>query len=135
MARPKPPAATIFTWLKNNKIPLGAVTSTDSRALQAAVQVADLWLSCDDRKDVAQAFQKVVLQMQPETRYMAYHSIAHVGDWGHRGELWVMAGLTWDDLKNPDGSGKPECAFGPRRHELPMSHEPEGGKDVNGCDV
>lgn len=92
---PKPPAATVCTWLKANlgKQCLGVLTGQDYRALKASVQIADLWGNCDDREPNAQAFRLVVLQMQPTARELAFHAIAHSLDWGHRFQLWAEAGL------------------------------------------
>lgn len=103
----KPPAQTIFTWLRLNKIPLGGLTSQDAAALQAATHIAALWLQGDDknREASAKAFQLVVEQMQRKVQITAFHAIAHVGDWSHRQELWFQAGLGL-----PQG---PECYFGP----------------------
>jgi hypothetical protein len=122
MATPKPPAATIFTWLRNNKIPLRALTSHDAAALQAAVQIADLWLRGDhENRDLsAVAFHNAVMQMQPKTRYMAFHAIAHPGDWCHRWELWSHARLPiagTPEEGRPENTVPycPECAYGPRR--------------------
>jgi hypothetical protein len=73
--------------------------------------VAELWIRGDyeNRPRSAVAFREVVLQMQPELRYTAFHAIAHVGDWCHRAELWTEASL-------PDLHGIPACKFGPRPH-------------------
>jgi hypothetical protein len=77
---PKPPAATIGKWLKDNGHQLGALTGQDWRALKAAVQIADLWLNADyeGEKNAALAFGTVVRSMQEKTWYLAYHAIAHV---------------------------------------------------------
>jgi hypothetical protein len=109
--RPKPAAATILTWLRNNDMSLGALTSHDTAALLAATQIAELWIRGDygNRKSSAVAFSNVVMQMQEGTRFLAFHAIAHVGDWCHRWELWQQAGLS-----KPIG---PECKYGPRRRE------------------
>ena len=108
----KPPAQTIFRWLRDNEMRLGGLTDHDASALLAAVQVAELWIRGDaeNREKSAAAFGEVVGQMQPQMRYLAFHAIAHVGDWCHRWELWMAAGLLAQDLQNV-----PECAFGPKR--------------------
>lgn len=107
----KPPAQTILRWLKENGIRLGALTSHDTAALLAAVQVADLWIRGDygNRKFSEKAFHGVVMQMQDSTKFLAFHAIAHVGDWCHRWELWRAAELPETVLAHV-----PECAFGPR---------------------
>jgi hypothetical protein len=94
--------------------------SQDVAALEAAVQIANLWIrgDFDSRTLSARAFGDVVMQIQETTRYMAFHSIAHVGDWCHRRELWRDAGL-------PAPLGCPECKFGPRRQcPEPTTNEP-----------
>lgn len=108
--RPKPAAATVLSWLKGNGIGLGALTSHDTACLLAAVQIAAVWIRGDsDSKDSASAaFKNIVEQMQPRTRFMAFHAIAHVGEWSHRWALWMDAGLLAHDLQNV-----PECKFGP----------------------
>jgi hypothetical protein len=107
----KPPAQTILRWLRDNGLKLGALTSHDTRALLAAAQIAELWISADygNRPKCASAFRSVVEQMQESTRILAFHAIAHVGDWCHRWQLWKEAEL-------PAVNG-PECKFGPRRAE------------------
>lgn len=94
MPTPKPPAATIFTWLKDNlgQRCLAPLTSVDSAALKAAVQIVELY-SLHPGPDVLTAFHRVVGSMQPHTRRLAYHAIAHVMDWSHRGEIWARAAL------------------------------------------
>ena len=110
----KPAAQTIFPWLRENGMRLGALTDHDAKALLAAVQVAELWLRGDhaNRELSAVAFRNVVMQMQDSTRYLAFHAIAHVGDWCHRWELWRAAGLAAP-------VGCPECKYGPRRADVP----------------
>ena len=92
--RQKPACETIRPWLKANlgKHCTGALTGTDNRALDAAVQIINLY-SYDPGPEVVEAFGLVVRRMQPSTQYLAYHAIAHVTDWSFRHELWVAAGL------------------------------------------
>lgn len=87
MSAPKPPAATVGNWLRENGHPLGGLTGQDWPALKAAVQVAQLWLSSDfdGQQQAALAFGHCVRAMQPHLWYLAYHAIAHVGDWGASG--------------------------------------------------
>lgn len=107
MSAPKPCCKSVYPWLRSNlgNI-LGALTHTDCYALNAAVHLAELWGNTRS-DDVAKAFGLTVSEMQPNTRYFAFHAIAHVLDWGHRSELWLQAGLREGD--------KPayECSFGP----------------------
>ncbi len=39
------------------------------------------------------------MAMQPKTRELAYHAIAHALDWNMRATLWAKAGL--DPITNP----------------------------------
>lgn len=92
----KPVSATIGLWLKDNLGPcLGGLTGQDWPALKAAMHIVELWCAADSegRVHAAVAFGAVVRAMQPKLRYLAYHGIAHVGDWSHRAELWKAAGL------------------------------------------
>ena len=85
----------IFSWLKANLGPrcLGVLTSTDSYALVASVNLANLigYESAPD--DLFFAYKAIVTAMQPEARYLAYHAIACELDWGHRRMIWMQAGL------------------------------------------
>jgi hypothetical protein len=115
---------TILKWLRQNGIKLGALTSTDTRALYAAVHIADCWI-CGDlhgKPLAAAAFRNTVLQMQKHTQFMAFHAIAHVGEWCHRWELWHEAELPKEVLEHV-----PECSYGPRKQteERTCGTEPE----------
>lgn len=102
-----PVAYTIEKWLRANlgaKV-LGALTGTDRRALLAAVQLIELY-AYDAEPRLLTAFGTIVHRMQPGTRYLAYHSIAHVLDWGTRHAVWRDAGL---ELL----THIPRCAHGP----------------------
>jgi hypothetical protein len=89
-----PPSVTIFAWLKANLGPkcLGGLTSTDTKALQAAVQIIELY-AYDGNDQIMPAFNAVVRRMQPSSQYLAYHAIAHVMDWPHRREIWLKSNL------------------------------------------
>jgi hypothetical protein len=92
----KPVSATLFPWLTANLGKcLGGLTGQDFPALKTAVQAVELWCSADSsgRQFAAVAFGSAVRAMQPNLRYLAFHSIAHVGDWSHRLQLWTAAGL------------------------------------------
>lgn len=86
----------LYKWLRGNLGPrcLAPLTSTDTRALTAAVAIVDLY-SYDiyGDEDGLAAFRTVVLRMQPSTRHFAYHAIAMVLDWHDRNKLWNLAGL------------------------------------------
>lgn len=98
----KPVCVTVWAWLKANGFTNTAgMTGQDVPALEAAVQCVALWCASDSsgRKYAAQAFRCCVESMQPTFRRLAYHSIAHVGDWSHRDKLWQAADL--ETLENP----------------------------------
>lgn len=92
--KPKPPCETVYPWLRANlgKNCLAPLTSTDARALSAAVQIVELYAYCHS-PEVARAFGDVVRCMQSSTREFAYHAIAHVMDWSDRSKIWSKAGL------------------------------------------
>lgn len=89
-----PLCKAVYPWLRSNlgKRCLAPLTSGDAYALAAAVHIVELWGSCQ-KNSIASAFGAVVMEMQPSTRYLAFHSIAHVLDWSHRAELWHAAQL------------------------------------------
>lgn len=95
MARPAPYAQTVFKWLKDNGHNLAALTSTDCRALQAAVQIAALWspYDHDGGKAIAAAWGACVREMQPHCQQFAFHAVAHVANWNDRFKLWRAAGF------------------------------------------
>lgn len=103
----KPVSQTILPWLKANlgKRWQAALTSTDLSALMAAAHCAELWVRTGTR-EVAAAFGQVASVMQPGLRYLAYHTVAHIGEWRDRAFLWEAAGLT--ALENPG-----VCAYEP----------------------
>lgn len=90
----KPKCQTVLPWLKANLGPrcLNGLTSTDFAALQAAVQIAELWVftGCET---LPPAFGAVVRQMQEKERELAFHSVAHCGEWEDRWVMWNGAGL------------------------------------------
>lgn len=88
----------IRTWLKDNGLSLGVLTGTDSRALDAAVHIIELY-SLDNDLSILDAFGAIVRRMQPTARYLAYHAIACIMDWSDRRRLWDLAGL--DDCNPP----------------------------------
>jgi hypothetical protein len=90
----KPPCETVLPWLKANLGPhcLAPLTGTDAKALAAAVQIIHLWNHCGEHCLIV-AFEQVVICMQPKTRELAYHAIAHVADWHTRAEVWRQTAL------------------------------------------
>jgi hypothetical protein len=99
----------ILKWLGANvgRRNLGALTSQDMQALGASVALTPLISYAGAPKELFAAYGAIVLQMQPQTRWMAFHAIAMELDWGHRFMIWSAAGL-------PEGD-KPahKCAFEP----------------------
>lgn len=89
-----PKCQTLLPWLRANlgKRCLAALTSTDARALAAAVQIIELY-AFDGSPTLLVAFRSVVERMQPHCQQFAYHAIAHVLDWHDRSRLWIAAGL------------------------------------------
>lgn len=104
MPAQKPCCKALGPWLAANlgKGCLGALTGTDAKALDAAVHIIELMAYAGVTDPLAEAFGAVVLGMQPHTRYLAYHAIAHVMDWADRERVWVAAGL-------PTIGNIPEC--------------------------
>jgi len=81
-------------WLRENlgKETMGALTGTDTRALNAAKEILELY-SYTGSEVLLYAFAKVVCEMQPSTRWFAYHIIAMVMDWDDRKRIWIRAGM------------------------------------------
>lgn len=97
----------ILKWLQANcgKSCIGALTSTDVYALVTSVNLTNL-ISYESAPDeLFAAYRAIVMQMQQQTRWMAYHAIAMELDWSHRNMIWTNADL-------PDGD-KPahKCTF------------------------
>lgn len=109
----------IFTWLKANcgKGCTGALTSTDTYALVTSVALCNLISYESAPEELFAAYHAIVSQMQPNTRWLAFHAIAMELDWSHRFMIWNKADL-------PDAD-KPthKCAFEPdgtaRSQEVP----------------
>ncbi len=89
-----PVCQSVLPWLAANlgKRCLAPLTSTDARALDAAVHIAELY-GCTREPEVAKAFGLVVGRMQGSTKELAFHAIAHPLDWPDRPRLWAAAGL------------------------------------------
>lgn len=105
----KPHAATILKWLKDNGHRLGGLTSHDTRALLASVQIVALWDGSPLPSDIAKAWGAVVRQMQPAMQQMAFHGVAHVYDWGLRFSMWRAA-----EMPGVMPSPCYRCKFGPQ---------------------
>ncbi len=95
MTKTKKPCEQVYPWLRANFGPncLAPLTSTDSRALDAAVQIIELWAFDSEGDETLRAFEIVVLRMQPHTRQLAYHAIAHVVNWEDRERVWKACSL------------------------------------------
>jgi len=93
----KPVCETLLPWLRNNlgKTCLAPLTGQDAKALASAIHIIHLYAYCDSRDEEGclTAFRCVVERMQPSTRELAYHGIAHVMDWHNRADVWSKAGL------------------------------------------
>jgi hypothetical protein len=103
--KPKPTCAEARDWLKLNlgSKALAPLTGTDFRALDAAAHIIELWaVSGEDR--VLEAYRAVVLEMQPSTRFFAFHVVAYCCEWSTRAKVWAIADLPADDL-----IGIPRC--------------------------
>lgn len=94
MPRPTPVCHAVPKWLTRNlgRGALAPLTGTDWKALDAAVHIIELYSYAGDRY-LLEAFRLVVHAMQPSTRELAYHAIAHVLDWSDREVIWALAGL------------------------------------------
>jgi hypothetical protein len=95
MSKPyRPPSVTVFPWLKSNlgNRALAPLTGTDTRALRAAVELIELY-AYDSGVDVLEAFRLTVQRMQPHTRQLAYHAIAHIMNWEDRATIWTHCHL------------------------------------------
>jgi hypothetical protein len=107
MTKPKPVCQAVMPWLKSNlgQRCLAPLTGTDAKALAAAVHIIELYCYNPSAAAIT-AFRIVVLQMQPSTRHLAFHSIAHVMDWSDRTAIWEAAEL-------PALNVQLRCAFEP----------------------
>jgi hypothetical protein len=94
MPKEKPACETVFPWLRANlgKGITAQLTGTDVRALKAAVMLVELYCYTGDTR-LTDAFRPIVENMQPKTRELAYHAIAHVMNWSDRARLWDLASL------------------------------------------
>jgi hypothetical protein len=90
----------IYTWLRANcgKDCLGALTSQDSQALLAGVALTPLIYWNGAPPELFAAYNAIVSQMQPKTRWLAFHAIAIELDWSARFMVWKLAGLPEADM-------------------------------------
>lgn len=103
----QPPAATVLDWLYANLggRALAPLTGSDTKALRASVQIMEQY-GYDRHPSLIDAFALVVFRMQPKTRELAYHAIAHPLDWSDRHKIWMAAGL-------PAFAPSMKCSFEP----------------------
>jgi len=101
---------TIGPWLTANlgKGWAAPLTGQDWPALKAAVEIVNAYASSDSegRMQCLIAFKAMVLTMQPQCRWLAFHAIAHVCDWSTRWQIWRACGLETPKCR--------ECKYGPR---------------------
>lgn len=97
MKRSKPLAVTILPWLQANlgKYCTACLTGQDTRALIASVYLVEAYSNADweNGAKLLVAWRSTIETMQPSAQHLAFHSVAHVRDWGHRAEMWFAAGL------------------------------------------
>jgi hypothetical protein len=89
-------------WLKNISspesfrpegpldFPLGALTGTDHRALEAIDRLWHLYCSCDHPERVLWAIAYAASEMQVSTRPLARELAAHAREWSDRERLWPL---------------------------------------------
>ena len=99
----------IFKWLKENcgKHCLGGLTSTDTCALVASVNLSNLISYPSADAELFAAYRAIVNQMQPHNRYQAVHAIAIELDWSHRFMIWAAAKLDEADMPKHKASWEP----------------------------
>lgn len=109
----------IGKWLRANcgKRALAPLTSHDWEALLAATAMTPLISFEGANPELFAAYRAVVMEMQPQCRWMAYHTIAMELDWGHRSMIWAAAGLP------AENKPKYEASFGPGGRHVDLSKE------------
>ena len=106
----------IFKWLRANcgKNCTAALSSHDVNALVASVALTPLISWEGAPAALFAAYGAIVREMQPQTRWLAFHAIAMELDWSHRAMIWAAAGLPEDDKPARLASFEP----GGRREDL-----------------
>lgn len=91
----------ILKWLQANlgKGCLACLTSTDTYALVTATNLSNLISYDGAPQELFDAYRAIVNQMQPQSRYLAFHAIACELDWSHRGMIWDCANLRFEDVR------------------------------------
>lgn len=102
----KEPAQTVITWLRANlgRRALAPLTGTDTLALKASVQIAEVAAQTGVAA-VGPAWAQIVSLMQPSTRGLAVHAVAHALDWSDRARFTAFLNVEWQR--------QPLCAFEP----------------------
>lgn len=85
----------ILKWLQANlgKRCVAGLTSGDTYALVASVNLSNLISYSSAPMELFQAYGAIVRQMQAHTNHLAFHAIACELDWSHREMIWHLAGL------------------------------------------
>ena len=106
----------IFKWLRANcgKHCTAPLSSHDANALCASVALTPLISWEGAPPALFAAYAAIVVEMQPHTRWLAYHAIAMELDWSHRAMIWAKAGLPEGDKPSRLASFEP----GGRREDL-----------------
>lgn len=84
----------LHKWLRLNlgKQALAPLTSTDRKALDAAVAIIELY-DCSSDLELLRSFACCVRKMQESVWPLAYHAIAFVMNWEDRAIIWRNAGF------------------------------------------
>jgi hypothetical protein len=103
----------ISVWLKANcgQRCLAALTDHDAHAIHASVAITPLLRDVYAPPALFAAYGAIVMEMQTQTRWLAYHAIAMELDWGHRDMIWGMAGLVEDDKPKQKAAFEPGGSY------------------------
>lgn len=90
----------ICSWLRANcgRDCFAPLTSMDVAALLASVHITPLISHEHAPNDLFAAYGAIVRQMQPQTRWLAFHAIAIELDWPMRLTIWQLASLPEEDI-------------------------------------
>jgi hypothetical protein len=105
----------IGSWLRANcgQDCLAPLSSTDTVALVASVHLTPLIGHEHASDELFAAYGAVVRQMQPQTRWLAFHAIAIELDWPMRFTVWELAGLPEEDKPRHKAAYEPGGAKRP----------------------
>lgn len=98
----------ILKWLQANlgKRCVAGLTSTDTYALVASVNLSNLISYKSAPPELFDAYRAITGQMQDHTRHLAFHAIACELDWSHRAMIWHNAGMA-DQIPTTKCEGEP----------------------------